>query len=137
MLSAGPSEPVGDANGVRGPRSKLQGSPSLALHALPLSFSDSILAGMKLTLRRECQPHAFQSFLWFIDIKTGVKIVLLFAVLNKVAGFYGLIAMLLGAGGSFLQISMYLYSLLGLGAYAWGLKSIYEVRSPTASCACR
>ncbi|KAG8996650.1 hypothetical protein FRB94_008147 [Tulasnella sp. JGI-2019a] len=87
---------------------------------------------MKLTLRPEWKPQALTTFVWFIDLKTGVKIVLLFAMLNKVAGLYGLIAMLVGAGGAFLQISMYLYSVLGLGAYAWGLKATAE-ESPSKS----
>ncbi|KAG8876466.1 hypothetical protein FRB97_004156 [Tulasnella sp. 331] len=87
---------------------------------------------MKLTLKPEWRPKPLTSFVWFIDIKTGVKIVLLFAMLNKVAGLYGLIAMLVGAGGSFLQISMYLYSVVGLAAYAWGLKVTAE-ESPTKS----
>ncbi|KAF8151949.1 hypothetical protein K438DRAFT_1988070 [Mycena galopus ATCC 62051] len=47
-----------------------------------------------------------------------------FAVLNKVAGVYGLIAVLTGAGGSFAQLSMYIYSVLGLIALGWGLKVV-------------
>ncbi|KAJ6456154.1 Inositolphosphorylceramide synthase subunit Kei1-domain-containing protein [Mycena sanguinolenta] len=64
------------------------------------------------------------SFGGLLDLKTGVEIVLLFAVLNKVAGVYGLIAVLTGAGGSFAQLSMYIYSVLGLIALGWGLQVV-------------
>lgn len=45
-------------------------------------------------------------------------------LLNKVAGIYGLIAVLTGAGGSFAQLSLYLYSVIALVALAWGLKAV-------------
>ncbi|KAJ7633703.1 Inositolphosphorylceramide synthase subunit Kei1-domain-containing protein [Mycena rosella] len=79
---------------------------------------------MKLMLRNEWRLWPFNSFLGVLDIKTGVTISLLFAVLNKVAGVYGLIAALTGAGGSFAQISLYIYSVIGLVALAWGLKVV-------------
>ncbi|KAI0358024.1 DUF1753-domain-containing protein [Trametes cingulata] len=78
---------------------------------------------MKLTLRPEWRLRPLSSFLGFLDIKTGVTIALLFALLNKVAGVYGLVAMLTGAGGSAAQLSLYLYSVLGLVALTWGLKA--------------
>ncbi|KAJ3517763.1 hypothetical protein NLJ89_g310 [Agrocybe chaxingu] len=77
---------------------------------------------MKLTLRPEWRLWPLSSFLGLLDIKTGVTIVLLFAILNKVAGVYGLIAVLTGAGGSFAQLSLYIYSVLALVAFAWGLR---------------
>lgn len=40
---------------------------------------------------------------------------------------YGLIAVLTGAGGSAAQLSLYLYSVLGLVALTWGLKAILHV----------
>lgn len=49
-------------------------------------------------------------------------------MLNKVAGVYGLIAALTGAGGSAAQLSMYLYSVIGLIALVWGLRAISQVR---------
>ncbi|KAJ7356579.1 Inositolphosphorylceramide synthase subunit Kei1-domain-containing protein [Mycena albidolilacea] len=64
------------------------------------------------------------SFCGILDLKTAVEIALLFAVLNKVAGVYGLIAVLTGAGGSFAQLSMYIYSVLGLIALGWGLQVV-------------
>ncbi|OBZ73883.1 Inositol phoshorylceramide synthase regulatory subunit kei1 [Grifola frondosa] len=78
---------------------------------------------MKLTLRPEWRLRPLTSFLGFLDIKTGVIIALLFALLNKVAGVYGLVAVLTGAGGSAAQLSLYIYSVLGLVALAWGLKA--------------
>jgi len=59
-----------------------------------------------------------------MDIKTGVTIALLFALLNKVAGVYGLIVIF--TGGSPAQLSMYIYSVLGLVALTWGLKAVGE-----------
>lgn len=82
---------------------------------------------MKLMLRPEWRLWPLTSFLGLIDIKTGVTIALLFAVFNKVAGVYGLIAVLTGAGGSFAQLSLYIYSVVGLVALVWGLRAIKEV----------
>ncbi|KAF9078251.1 Inositolphosphorylceramide synthase subunit Kei1-domain-containing protein, partial [Rhodocollybia butyracea] len=68
----------------------------------------------------------FSSFLGVLDIKTGVTIALLFAVFNKVAGIYGLIALATGADGSFSQFSLYLYSLGALFALFYGLRAVGE-----------
>ena len=48
-------------------------------------------------------------------------------LLNKVAGVYGLIAVLTGAGGSFAQLSLYIYSVFALVALSWGLRVVQEV----------
>lgn len=45
------------------------------------------------------------------------------------AGIYGLLAVLTGAGGSLAQISMYMYSALALVGIIWGLKSVSKVSS--------
>ena len=104
---------------------------------------------MKLTLRPEWRLRPLSSFVGCLDIKTGVTIALLFAVsrlecellsppsrtdirdasqlLNKVAGVYGLVAVLTGAGGSLAQLSLYIYSVVGLIALVWGLKAILHV----------
>ncbi|KAJ3522893.1 hypothetical protein NM688_g8806 [Phlebia brevispora] len=79
---------------------------------------------MKLTLRPEWRLRPLSSFLGFLDIKTGVIIAILFALLNKVAGVYGLVAVLTGAGGSAAQLTMYIYSVVALIALAWGLKAV-------------
>jgi len=81
---------------------------------------------MKLMLRPEWRLWPLTSFLGLIDLKTGVTIALLFALFNKVAGVYGLIAVLTGAGGSFAQLSLYIYSVIGLIALIWGLRAIKE-----------
>jgi hypothetical protein len=45
---------------------------------------------------------------------------------------YGLIAVMTGAESNFAQLSLYIYSVLGLVALSWGLKSIKDVcRSST------
>ncbi|KLO19075.1 DUF1753-domain-containing protein [Schizopora paradoxa] len=81
---------------------------------------------MKLMWRQQWRPRPLNSFLGFVDLKLGVTIALLFAVLNKVAGIYGIIALFNGAGGSFAQVSMYVYSVLMLVALWWGLKAVSE-----------
>lgn len=81
---------------------------------------------MKLTLKQELRPRPFTSVLGFLDLKTGVTVVVLFAVLNKVAGVYGLIAMLTGAGGNAAQLTLYIYSVLALVAFAWGIRTIND-----------
>ena len=48
-------------------------------------------------------------------------------LLNKVAGVYGLIAVLTGAGGSFAQLSMYIYSVIALVGLGWGLRAVKAV----------
>ncbi|ESK97784.1 duf1753-domain-containing protein [Moniliophthora roreri MCA 2997] len=80
----------------------------------------------KLMLRPEWRLWPLSSCLGFLDLKTGVTVALLFAVLNKVAGIYGLIAVVTGAGGSFSQLSLYIYSVLALVALVWGLRAVKE-----------
>lgn len=105
---------------------------------------------MKLMLRQEWRLWPLSSFLGFVDIKTGVTVALLFAVrffpssqnagielvqvLNKVAGVYGLIAVLTGAGGSFAQLSLYIYSVVALIALVWGLRAVKNVRPWSSTC---
>jgi len=81
---------------------------------------------MKLMLRPEWRLWPLSSFLGLLDLKTGVTVALLFALLNKVAGVYGLIAVLTGAGGSFAQLSLYIYSVLALAALAWGMRVVQD-----------
>jgi len=49
-------------------------------------------------------------------------------VLNKVAGIYGLIALLTGAGGNAAQLTLYIYSALALIGLSWGIRAVNEVR---------
>ncbi|KAK0217727.1 Inositolphosphorylceramide synthase subunit Kei1-domain-containing protein [Armillaria fumosa] len=81
---------------------------------------------MKLTLRPEWRLWPFSSFLGLLDIKTGVVVALMFVLLNKVAGVYGLIAVVTGAGGSFAQLSLYIYSVVALLAFGWALNAVKE-----------
>ncbi|KZT59486.1 DUF1753-domain-containing protein [Calocera cornea HHB12733] len=58
-----------------------------------------------------------------MDLKTGVTVILLFSLLNKVAGVYGLITIV--TGGSIAQFSMYFYSIVVLVAIWWiGLRIV-------------
>ncbi|KAF8889395.1 Inositolphosphorylceramide synthase subunit Kei1-domain-containing protein [Infundibulicybe gibba] len=77
-------------------------------------------------LRPEWRLWPFTSFLGLLDLKTGVTVALLFALLNKVAGVYGLIATIMGAGGTFPQLSLYVYSVIALVALVWGLRAVKD-----------
>ncbi|KAK2463638.1 hypothetical protein APHAL10511_004389 [Amanita phalloides] len=81
---------------------------------------------MRLMLRPQWRLWPFASFLGLLDIKTGVTVALLFALVNKVAGVYGLIAVVTGAGGSFAQLSLYIYSVLALIVLTWGLRTVNQ-----------
>ncbi|KZP01578.1 DUF1753-domain-containing protein [Calocera viscosa TUFC12733] len=76
---------------------------------------------MRLRLSRPMWPLA--NFVGLMDLKTGVTVILLFSLLNKVAGVYGLITIL--TGGSIAQLSMYFYSIAVLVAIWWlGLRIV-------------
>ncbi|GAA5895478.1 Kei1p [Sporobolomyces salmoneus] len=69
-----------------------------------------------------------------MDLKLGATLISLFAVLNKVAGAYGMLAVLL-AGGNALsqpvgQLTMYVYSIASLVVFIWGLQKIGEENGP-------
>lgn len=70
--------------------------------------------------------HSF--FFTLFDLKLGSEIITWFAILNKVAGFYGLLAIF--SGGTLAQLSMYLYSVASIALFAWGAKQIGDVRLP-------
>lgn len=71
------------------------------------------------------RSYLLTSFIGVMDIKIGVTIVTLFALLNKVAGVYGVLAVF--TGGTFAQVSMYLYSIATIAALIWGMKAVGEV----------
>jgi len=79
---------------------------------------------MRLTWRYRWRPLALTTFVGLMDIKTGVNIAILFALLNKVAGVYGLIAVF--TGGTLAQLSLYLYSVGALVVLTWGLRAVAE-----------
>ncbi|KAF9531712.1 DUF1753-domain-containing protein [Crepidotus variabilis] len=81
---------------------------------------------MKLMLRPEWRLWPLSSFLGLLDLKTGVTMAILFALVNKVAGVYGIIAVLTGAGGSFAQLSLYIYSVVTLIVLVWGLRAVQQ-----------
>ncbi|GAA5987497.1 hypothetical protein JCM10908_001978 [Rhodotorula pacifica] len=65
-----------------------------------------------------------------MDLKLGATLVSLFALLNKVAGAYGMLAVVLSGGAALSQplgqITMYLYSIVSLVGFIWGLQKISE-----------
>ena len=85
---------------------------------------------MRLTFHFERVGWPLSSFLGLLDLKTGVQIALYFAIINKVAGVYGLIALLTGAGGTVAQLSLYVYSVGALVASVWAMRAVNEVRLP-------
>ena len=53
---------------------------------------------------------ADQSFFYLMSLRTGTELSVLTLLLNKVSGFYGILALLTGLKLSGLQLSMYIYS---------------------------
>ncbi|OWP02721.1 hypothetical protein B2J93_138 [Marssonina coronariae] len=51
-----------------------------------------------------------RTFLYLMSLRTGVEMVSLSMIFNKLTGFYGLLAILTGVSLSPLQLSMYIYS---------------------------
>lgn len=68
--------------------------------------------------------HTITSFLGFMDLKIGAQILTLFALFNKTAGVYGIIAVF--QGGTFAQVALYLYSIATIVIFLWGLKGISD-----------
>ncbi|BGP25737.1 hypothetical protein JCM10295v2_004670 [Rhodotorula toruloides] len=65
-----------------------------------------------------------------MDLKLGATLITLFGVLNKVAGAYGMLAVLLSGGAALSQpleqLTMYAYSIASLAAFIWGMQKISE-----------
>ncbi|KAL9601055.1 MAG: hypothetical protein Q9219_002764 [cf. Caloplaca sp. 3 TL-2023] len=55
-----------------------------------------------------------QTFLYLMSLRTGTELITLSLILNKVSGFYGLLAPFTGLHLSPLQLSMYIYSIIAL-----------------------
>ncbi|ROT41871.1 DUF1753-domain-containing protein [Sodiomyces alkalinus F11] len=55
-----------------------------------------------------------KTFLGLISLQTGTEAITLALIINKLTGFYGLLAILTGYSLSLLQLSMYIYSLIVL-----------------------
>lgn len=64
------------------------------------------------------------SFLWMFDLKVGATVITLFALFNKIAGLYGIIAIF--QGGTFSQVTLYIYSLLTLVFFLWAMQGIAD-----------
>ncbi|SPC66192.1 related to KEI1 - component of inositol phosphorylceramide synthase [Ustilago sp. UG-2017b] len=81
----------------------------------------------RLYLRLPSVPsfhHAITSFLGFMDLKIGASILTLFALFNKTAGVYGILAVF--QGGTFSQVALYVYSIATIVLFLWGLKGISD-----------
>lgn len=64
------------------------------------------------------------SFLGVMDLKLGATLITLFALFNKVAGVYGILSLF--QGGSFAQVSMYVYSIATIALFLWAMPGISE-----------
>lgn len=85
---------------------------------------------MRINMRRLRPDAFFTSFLGLLDIKLGCEIILLFGLINKVAGVYGLITVFVG--GTFPQLLFYAYSVGTLFAFLWALNVVKsEAANPT------
>ncbi|EGG02536.1 uncharacterized protein MELLADRAFT_117555 [Melampsora larici-populina 98AG31] len=93
--------------------------PKLLSHPFTFAFTSS-------THSNHSKPSIFllSSFIGFFDIKLGVTIISLLALLNKVAGIYGVLAVFTGV--SLAQLSMYIYSILTIGLVIYGLQATGE-----------
>jgi hypothetical protein len=60
-----------------------------------------------------------QTFLYLISLRTGTEMIALTLLINKVSGIYGLLAILTGYHLSWLQLTMYIYSIGVLGAICY------------------
>ncbi|KAG0141312.1 hypothetical protein CROQUDRAFT_663978 [Cronartium quercuum f. sp. fusiforme G11] len=69
-------------------------------------------------------PPLLKSFIGFFDIKQGVTFISLLALLNKVAGIYGILAVFTGV--SLAQVSLYIYSIVTIGLVIYGLQACGE-----------
>ncbi|WOO85578.1 Inositol phoshorylceramide synthase regulatory subunit kei1 [Vanrija pseudolonga] len=78
---------------------------------------------MRLSVRRFQPDAVVATFLGLLDIKLGCEIIILFALINKVAGVYGLIMLVLGVG-TLSQFLFYAYSVITLIVFAWALRAI-------------
>lgn len=60
-----------------------------------------------------------QTFLYLISLRTATELITFTLIINKVTGIYGILALLTGYHLSSLQLSMYMYSILVLGAICY------------------
>ncbi|KAK1924417.1 Inositolphosphorylceramide synthase subunit Kei1-domain-containing protein [Papiliotrema laurentii] len=86
---------------------------------------------MRLNFRLASPGAVFNSFLGALDIKLGAEIVLLFGLINKVAGLYGLVVIFIG--GSLTQIAFYAYSTASLFAFLWALRIVKSESASTTT----
>jgi len=68
------------------------------------------------------------SFFFILDLKVGCTIITLFALFNKIAGIYGIIAIF--QGGTFSQVSLYLYSIFTIFVFLWAIQGISDEDTP-------
>ena len=69
----------------------------------------------------------WRSFVGLFDLKQGCEVISLFALFNKIAGIYGILAVF--SGGTAAQVSLYLYIIASIGALLWGIRGISDVSS--------
>lgn len=69
--------------------------------------------GLRLSLPKP------KTFLGLMSLQTGTEMISLALLINKVTGFYGLLAIITGYSLSAVQLSMYLYSVVVLGTIAF------------------
>jgi len=70
-----------------------------------------------------------RSFLYFVSLRTASQFIILSLLFNKVAGFYGILALFTGYELNLLQLSMYIYSIVVLCAVAY-LAQHMQIQKP-------
>ncbi len=83
-----------------------------------------------LSAQRRFALFPWTSFLGLFDLKQGSSVLSLFALFNKIAGIYGILAVF--SGGTAAQVSLYVYSIASIGALLWGLQGISNVSALSA-----
>ncbi|EPB90656.1 hypothetical protein PS15m_005495 [Mucor circinelloides] len=58
----------------------------------------------------------------FVPIKTGVSLITIFGILNKLSGFYGILSF---DFSDFLATLIYIYSLIAIAIFSYGLYGLY------------
>ncbi|CAG8600302.1 10193_t:CDS:2, partial [Ambispora gerdemannii] len=66
-----------------------------------------------------------RTFCGFIDLKAGAYMITVFALLNKISGFYGVSSLL--DGGGITSIISYFYSMIAAAGFACSLYGMYNV----------
>merc|ERR1712093_243169 len=84
-------------------------------------------------LSRHLRVPRPRTFLYLMSLRTGVEMVSLSVIFNKLTGFFGLLAILTGVSLSPLQLSMYIYSVGALALISFLMPHIRRFKTSKVS----